>query len=843
MKGKRILDALGKVDDAYVEEAESGEVPRNAGGRHYVWLQIGALAACLCLVFGGIFALRSPGDPAGTTVAETTVPVDTTVPDTVPTEPELEGEALSQEDLDRYQILFSQQWDSYATHPTNWYNFLLLGTFDSPENVNIVELFYNGVGDDSPLTEEEETFLEAQGAPMDLDFTRMEVEAMNEVLEEYFGLTLEETNKVGMESVYYNAETDSYYHSHSDYAEVATFTITAGEQLDDGTIRLYYYLPYEAYLRAVTLESRMYDGQTGYYIRSNVVTEYSAPEKQEWKTNGSAQAPITRTVDENVELPEYEGTPIGKGMLDWYQVLFSLRWDRYADHGDGYPSHGANWYNAALCVEFDDPTDLDLELLFYMGLDGEPAVTDEERAYAVSQGLPEYVSIDRLPVERMDEVLTQYFGVTFADIGVWKENNVGGGVCYNENTGCYYHAHSDTRFAEGFNIQAGEVLEEDTVRLYYTMSGDLYAITMRSNRSEDRDGYTILSNKKVEQEKTVYTTVHGTGERMGYTTETGFLVGDDCVFFIEEDVLYKVKDGVKTVAYDASAVSEYTEMTTNGETVIFADEEGMVIALDAETCEATELFNAKSDVRYITIVGATDTTILICRYVDDFDYNIDVFDWSGEIVGSYGYLVGDMENGYLILYSGRSDVGFRTLTVYSPAGELLIEKEVMWDYEYVADAVYFVRVVGIDLDAYDEITTPPHTLELCRVDTQGMSTVTEIMEAGDFQMVWLMCGYVQYTDPKTSVTHYLTLTGDRIDAESEFGQALQNMRFDLQPMVETPEQLYYTVDGDLYLQNEDGDFYCAVTLTEGGDYGPYIYAITDGYVYISNGGVQWVKLP
>ena len=627
MKGKRILDALGKVDDAYVEEAESGEVPRNAGGRHYVWLQIGALAACLCLVLGGIFALRSPGEPAGTTVAETTVPVDTTVPDTVPTEPELEGEALSQEDLDRYQILFSQQWDSYATHPTNWYNFLLLGTFDSPENVNIVELFYNGVGDDSPLTEEEETFLEAQGAPMDLDFTRMEVEAMNEVLEEYFGLTLEETNKVGMESVYYNAETDSYYHSHSDYAEVATFTITAGEQLDDGTIRLYYYLPYEAYLRAVTLESRMYDGQTGYYIRSNVVTEYSAPEKQEWKTNGSAQAPITRTVDENVELPEYEGTPIGKGMLDWYQVLFSLRWDRYADHGDGYASHGANWYNAALCVEFDDPTDLDLELLFYMGLDGEPAVTDEERAYAVSQGLPEYVSIDRLPVERMDEVLTQYFGVTFADIGVWKENNVGGGVCYNENTGCYYHAHSDTRFAEGFNIQAGEVLEEDTVRLYYTMSGDLYAITMRSNRSEDRDGYTILSNKKVEQEKTVYTTVHGTGERMGYTTETGFLVGDDCVFFIEEDVLYKVKDGVKTVAYDASAVSEYTEMTTNGETVIFADEEGMVIALDAETCEATELFNAKSDVRYITIVGATDTTILICRYVDDFDYNIDVFDW------------------------------------------------------------------------------------------------------------------------------------------------------------------------------------------------------------------------
>ena len=43
------LDAIGYVDDALVEKAESYSVKKNT------WVKWGALAACICLIVGGIF--------------------------------------------------------------------------------------------------------------------------------------------------------------------------------------------------------------------------------------------------------------------------------------------------------------------------------------------------------------------------------------------------------------------------------------------------------------------------------------------------------------------------------------------------------------------------------------------------------------------------------------------------------------------------------------------------------------------------------------------------------------------------------------------------------------------
>lgn len=50
MKSERILNALGQVDETYIEEAAPGSTQRI---RKHRWVKWGALAACLCLIIGG----------------------------------------------------------------------------------------------------------------------------------------------------------------------------------------------------------------------------------------------------------------------------------------------------------------------------------------------------------------------------------------------------------------------------------------------------------------------------------------------------------------------------------------------------------------------------------------------------------------------------------------------------------------------------------------------------------------------------------------------------------------------------------------------------------------------
>ena len=68
---------------------------------------------------------------------------------------------------------------------------------------------------------------------------KMSVEAINQVLLENTGLTLEETGRIGMDYFQYLPEYDAYYHSHGDTNYFSGVNITAGERVGD-TIRLYY---------------------------------------------------------------------------------------------------------------------------------------------------------------------------------------------------------------------------------------------------------------------------------------------------------------------------------------------------------------------------------------------------------------------------------------------------------------------------------------------------------------------------------------------------------------------------------------------------------------------------
>ena len=93
-------------------------------------------------------------------------------------------------------------------------NYCLTSLYTCPEDVDLEMLFYNGFGIE--VTEEDRSFLESQGAWMDLDIIKIPGKKMEEVLEQFFDLTLEETHQVGINNFYYNEDTDMYYLMHND---------------------------------------------------------------------------------------------------------------------------------------------------------------------------------------------------------------------------------------------------------------------------------------------------------------------------------------------------------------------------------------------------------------------------------------------------------------------------------------------------------------------------------------------------------------------------------------------------------------------------------------------------
>ena len=68
MKSKRILDALGQVDENYIEEAAPDSTQKVKKHR---WAKWGALAACLCLVLCGAFLFVNRDAPSSAADANT----------------------------------------------------------------------------------------------------------------------------------------------------------------------------------------------------------------------------------------------------------------------------------------------------------------------------------------------------------------------------------------------------------------------------------------------------------------------------------------------------------------------------------------------------------------------------------------------------------------------------------------------------------------------------------------------------------------------------------------------------------------------------------------------------
>ena len=173
-------------------------------------------------------------------------------------------------------------------------------------------------------------------------------------------------------------------------------------------------------------------------------------------------------------LPEDQSTAVDPAVRAEVEALF-------ADPG--------SWQSRALTSRFAQPDQLSLYLLFYDGIPGESELTQAEL-----DALGElHTTCDRLSPERMDQVLTRYFGVSLEQFDhlPWRR-------CLPE-TGCYYHEHGDTNvmFPEIIDVKArdGRILVLYQPQEYYTTpsSGVMPHWTVALRATEEGE-YQVCSN-------------------------------------------------------------------------------------------------------------------------------------------------------------------------------------------------------------------------------------------------------------------------------------------------------------------------------------------------------------
>lgn len=118
-----------------------------------------------------------------------------------------ESDVLSDDEIKR----FNSEFFNGGTDNRN--NMMLSSEYDRPENIDLFQLFYNGIGGvEDQVSEEEEALLaELNSEAPYLDIVKVTTNEMNDFLEEKLGIQLDETKKIGLENFYYLEPYDSFY--------------------------------------------------------------------------------------------------------------------------------------------------------------------------------------------------------------------------------------------------------------------------------------------------------------------------------------------------------------------------------------------------------------------------------------------------------------------------------------------------------------------------------------------------------------------------------------------------------------------------------------------------------
>lgn len=166
---------------------------------------------------------------------------------------------LSEEELDRFNTEFFDDMTGMA-------NLMLSSEYEDVSGIDLYGLFYNGVPGGQEVSQEEREALEALDSTAgSLDVTRVTAGEMEEVLQTYGGLGLEDTQGIGMDQFLYLEDYDAYYLIHSDVMAVPC-QVSSGTRNEDGTVTLQYENEILSGQYAVTLR----EAEEGYQFVSNL---------------------------------------------------------------------------------------------------------------------------------------------------------------------------------------------------------------------------------------------------------------------------------------------------------------------------------------------------------------------------------------------------------------------------------------------------------------------------------------------------------------------------------------------------------------------------------------------
>lgn len=148
--------------------------------------------------------------------------------------------------------------------------------YERPQDIDLYELFYDGSHLGAPVTATEAEIKAAYPDLADEEITtpayRVTRVEMDEVLLKYTGLTLAETNRVGLDKLPYLEERDAYYWMHGGTGYPGPLTILGGER-EGSTVRLYQ--EWEGAFYCLTLEQQ---SEGNYWFVSNLpVSEDAMP--------------------------------------------------------------------------------------------------------------------------------------------------------------------------------------------------------------------------------------------------------------------------------------------------------------------------------------------------------------------------------------------------------------------------------------------------------------------------------------------------------------------------------------------------------------------------------------
>ena len=199
-------------------------------------LTVTAVILMVTLIVGCTFA----GAPETTEPPETTTPpgVDNDMSDQDEEPPSWTAPSTEAQLKAYIEELLNPQPDRSEA---DWYPRALTSFYETPAQIDLFQLFYAGIpGGNNSITHEEQAFLETcPGYEPEFDLVRIPATEMDQVLQQYFGISLEQTDGIGLENFIYWEDGDCYYHSHTD-TNLGFIELNKVEMFENGSLRITY---------------------------------------------------------------------------------------------------------------------------------------------------------------------------------------------------------------------------------------------------------------------------------------------------------------------------------------------------------------------------------------------------------------------------------------------------------------------------------------------------------------------------------------------------------------------------------------------------------------------------